>query len=247
MPGGCARLARYPPAPMRRSLAVTLLLLATALTACGSSDDSSTQADIPSGGAATSSATTAAPSSGACKTIDQPPAAKKDGGQKKPTDPLDDSKTWTLTFMTSCGDFTVTLDLKSAPNASASMVSLANAGFFKGTVFHRIVPDFVIQGGDPTGTGQGGPGYSTVDKPPAGTAYTKGVVAMAKAPSEAPGTAGSQFYVVTGADAGLPPDYAVIGKVTDGEDVVDRIGALGGPDEHPTQVVELYDVKAAGS
>src|SRR3954466_12347608 len=234
---------------MRRSLAVTLLLLATALPACGPSDDSSTQADIPSGGTATSPApeTTAAPSSGGCKTIDQPPAAKKDGGQKKPTEPLDDSKTWTLTFMTSCGDFTVTLDLKSAPNASASMVSLANAGFFKDTIFHRIVPDFVIQGGDPTGTGQGGPGYSTVDKPPKDASYTKGVVAMAKTPSEAPGTAGSQFYVVTGADAGLPPDYAVIGKVTDGEDVVDRIGQLGGPDEQPTQVVELYDVKAAGS
>jgi cyclophilin family peptidyl-prolyl cis-trans isomerase len=236
---------------MRRSLAVTLLLLATALTACGSSDDGSTQADIPSGGGP---ATTAAPAttpsdtpSGDCKTIDQPPAAKPDGGQKKPSEPLDDSKTWTLTFMTNCGDFTVTLDPKAAPNASASMVSLANAGFFKGTVFHRIVPDFVIQGGDPTGTGQGGPGYSTVDKPPADASYTKGVVAMAKAPNEPAGTAGSQFYVVTGADAGLPPDYAVIGKVTKGQDVVDRIGALGGADEQPTQVVELYDVKAAGS
>jgi cyclophilin family peptidyl-prolyl cis-trans isomerase len=70
---------------------------------------------------------------------------------------------------------------------------------------------------------------------------------MAKTQSEAPGTAGSQFYVVTGADAGLPPDYAVIGKVTEGQDVVDRIGQLGGPDERPTQVVVLYDVKAAGS
>ena len=91
------------------------------------------------------------------------------------------------------------------------MVSLARAGFFKKTIFHRIVPDFVIQGGDPTGKGTGGPGYKTVDKPPPGTKYTRGVVAMAKTQQEKPGTAGSQFYVVTGADAGLPPDYAVIG------------------------------------
>ena len=93
----------------------------------------------------------------------------------------------------------------------------------------------MIQGGDPTGTGTGGPGYTTVDKPPADAKYTKGVVAMAKTADEAPGTAGSQFYVVTGADAGLPPEYAVIGKVTEGIDVVEQIGALGDPDEQPTQ------------
>jgi peptidyl-prolyl cis-trans isomerase B (cyclophilin B) len=234
---------------MRRSLATVLVLLAGALTACGSSDGGSTQADIPSGGPSTAASTPEPQpaSSSKCKDIPSPPKPKPDGGAKKPSKPLDDSKTWKLTFETSCGDFTVTLDLKSAPNASASMVALANAGFFKNTIFHRIVPEFVIQGGDPTGTGQGGPGYSTVDKPPSDAAYTKGVVAMAKAPSEAPGTAGSQFYVVTGADAGLPADYAIIGKVTAGEDVVDQIGRLGGPDEHPTQVVELYDVKAASS
>jgi peptidyl-prolyl cis-trans isomerase B (cyclophilin B) len=236
---------------MRRLALAPVLIAAFALGACGSDSGGSTQADIPSGGEAPTTATTATPapsdSSQGCKQIAAAPKAKPDGGQKKPSQPLDDSKTWTLKFETSCGDFTVTLDLGSAPNASASMVSLANAGFFKNTIFHRIVPDFVIQGGDPTGTGQGGPGYSTVDKPPKDASYTKGVVAMAKTPSEAPGTAGSQFYVVTGADAGLPPDYAVIGKVTDGEDVVDRIGQLGGPDEQPTQVVELYDVKAAGS
>jgi peptidyl-prolyl cis-trans isomerase B (cyclophilin B) len=238
------------PRRMRRALAIGLLLLVTALTACGSGGGGSTQADIPSGDAqTTSSAATPAPPASAqgCKQIAQAPKPKPDGGAKKPKQPLDSSKTWTLDFQTSCGDFTVTLDLKSAPNASASMVSLADAGFFKGTIFHRIVPGFVIQGGDPTGSGQGGPGYSTVDKPAKGTRYTKGVVAMAKTGSEPAGTAGSQFYVVTGADAGLPPDYAVIGKVTKGLDVVDRIGKLGGPDEQPTQVVEVYDVKAASS
>src|SRR3954468_18936343 len=157
---------------MRRSLAVALLLVATALTACGSNSGGSTEADIPSGGPSTAASTPPPPSDSrkSGKETAKAPKPKKDGGQKKPTEALDDSKTWTLTFMTSCGDFTVTLDLKGAPKESASMVSLANAGFFKGTVFHRIVPDFVIQGGDPTGTGEGGPGYSTVDKTPAGAA-----------------------------------------------------------------------------
>jgi peptidyl-prolyl cis-trans isomerase B (cyclophilin B) len=236
---------------MKRLLSTALVLTAT-LAACGSSDEKT--ADIPSGDAkqtqpaAAPAATTpsASPANAGCKQVDRP-VPKKDGGAKKPKQALDASKTWTLDFKTSCGDYTVTLDLKSAPKASASMVALARSGFFKNTIFHRIVPDFVIQGGDPTGKGTGGPGYSTVDKPPASAAYTKGVVAMAKAGAEPPGTAGSQFYVVTGADAGLPPDYAIIGKVTKGMDVVDRIGALGGPDEKPTQTVVLYDVKAASS
>ncbi len=99
---------------------------------------------------------------------------------------------------TSCGSFTIRLDQKTAPNTAASFASLTEKGFYDGTVFHRIVPGFVIQGGDPTGTGTGGPGYSVVDKPPENAKYTRGVVAMAKTGDEPPGTAGSQFYVVTG-------------------------------------------------
>jgi cyclophilin family peptidyl-prolyl cis-trans isomerase len=234
-----------------RRLTPILLVLAVVLSACGSSGGAK-KADIPSGNGAQSTpatppATTPPASTSGCKSIGTPPAPKPDGGAKKPKQPLDASKTWTLDFMTNCGDFTVTLDLKTAPKASASMVSLANAGFFKNTIFHRIAPGFVIQGGDPTGGGSGGPGYSTVDKPPAGVKYTKGVVAMAKTQTEAPGTAGSQFYVVTGADAGLPPEYAVIGKVTKGIATVDRIGALGDQNEQPTETVVLYDVRASGT
>jgi cyclophilin family peptidyl-prolyl cis-trans isomerase len=87
----------------------------------------------------------------------------------------------------------------------------------------------VIQGGDPEGTGSGGPGYSVDEKPPANLAYTKGVVAMAKSGAEPPGRSGSQFFVVLGADAGLPPEYALVGKVDKGFDVVERIGKLGKP------------------
>ena len=104
------------------------------------------------------------------------------------------------------------------------------------------MPGFVIQGGDPTQTGTGGPGYKTVDTPAAGTRYTKGVVAMAKTGAEAPGTSGSQFFIVTPADSGLTPDYAIVGTVVDGLDVVERIGELGDANQQPTQNVVISKV-----
>ncbi len=99
------------------------------------------------------------------------------------------------------------------------------------------MPGFVIQGGDPTATGTGGPGYSVVDVPPANALYTRGVVAMAKSGNEPPGTSGSQFFVVTGDDAGLPPEYAILGVITKGLRVVERIGRLGDANERPTRKV----------
>jgi peptidyl-prolyl cis-trans isomerase B (cyclophilin B) len=153
--------------------------------------------------------------------------------------PLEEGKPYRLVVKTNKGSFTIALDTKTSPCTTASIVQLANKGFFNGTIFHRIVPDFVIQGGDPTGTGTGGPGYKTVDTPPETARYTKGVVAMAKTMDEAPGTSGSQFFVVTGADAGLPPDYAILGKVVEGLDVVERIGKLGNASEQPTERIEI--------
>jgi peptidyl-prolyl cis-trans isomerase B (cyclophilin B) len=144
---------------------------------------------------------------------------------------------------TSCGTFTIRLHPKRAPNAVASFEALATDGYFDDTIFHRIVPGFVIQGGDPTATGTGGPGYTTVDPPPSGTAYTKNVVAMAKTAADPPGAAGSQFFVVTADRLALAPDYAVIGEVTGGKDVVERIGELGDPaTEQPTQPVVVRSV-----
>jgi cyclophilin family peptidyl-prolyl cis-trans isomerase len=221
---------------VRHLTALTLLLLALIAAGCGD-DDESSSADKPVDTAAETQA--AAPAPGECRDV-AAPAAKPDGGQKKPTEQLDPAKTYEVEIQTSCGAFTIRLDQKTSPETAASFVSLARKGFFDDTVFHRIIPGFVIQGGDPTGTGTGGPGYSTVDPPPADTAYTEGVVAMAKAGPEAPGTAGSQFYVVTGADAGLPPDYAVLGKISDGKDVVRRIGELGDPaTEQPLQAIVI--------
>jgi peptidyl-prolyl cis-trans isomerase B (cyclophilin B) len=207
-----------------------------ALASCGGGADEQS--------AATSAAPPPPPATraGPCRDVEQP-HPKSVGSLKPPTTILNAAKTYLVTFKTSCGDFAVRLDLKAAPKTTASFVALAKANFFDGTFFHRIVPGFVIQGGDPTGTGTGGPGYSTLDTPAAGTTYTKGVVAMAKTGAEAPGTAGSQFFVVTADDAGLPPDYAVIGKVVGGLDVVADIGTLGDPStELPTQPVVIEDV-----
>ena len=166
-----------------------------------------------------------------------------------PSEQLDPAKTYTLTFDTSCGSFTVTLDQKLAPKTTASLVALAKDGYFDDSIFHRVVSGFVIQGGDPTQSGSGGPGYSTVDVPPSDAKYTKGVVAMAKSQAEAPGTSGSQFFVVTGDDAGLPPDYAIVGTVTDGMDTVERIDALGipGGDGPPTKPVDVSSVTVSES
>jgi peptidyl-prolyl cis-trans isomerase B (cyclophilin B) len=144
----------------------------------------------------------------------------------------------TVNVLTNFGSFEIRLDVEDSPCTTSSFAALVRKKFFDGTRFHRIVPGFVIQGGDPTATGRGGPGYSVVDVPPANALYTKGVVAMAKSPNEPPGTAGSQFFVVTSHNAGLTPDYAILGVVTKGLPVVEKIGKLGNPTtEQPTKRV----------
>lgn len=206
-----------------RGALVTLALLVLA-TGCG--------------GGGEASDTTA---TGECENVEQP-VPRQPETLAAPTEALDDGTAYSLTFETSCGTFVVALDTGLAPNTAASLVALAGQGYFDNTVFHRIVPGFVIQGGDPTQTGSGGPGYKTVDAPPQGSRYVKGTFAMAKTQAEPAGTAGSQFFVVTGEDVGLPPDYAIVGDVTEGLDIVERIGELGGADERPTQPVVVRRV-----
>jgi peptidyl-prolyl cis-trans isomerase B (cyclophilin B) len=214
------------------------LLVVIALAGCGGGGSGSSDTT-------TEQTTTQQASAGSCTKAAQHASSRtmKDEHLK-----LDPGKTYRLVFHTNCGDFTVTLDQKTSPNATGSLVSLAQRGFFDDTFFHRIVPGFVIQGGDPTGKGTGGPGYSTHDKVPQNASYAHGVVAMAKSGAEPPGTAGSQFFVVTGADASLPPDYAVVGKVTSGLDVVDAIGQLGDPaTEQPTRSIVISKAKVETS
>jgi peptidyl-prolyl cis-trans isomerase B (cyclophilin B) len=207
-------------AAMLRGLSALLCAAVLALGACGGDDDDQQPAkkqESPS-----------AEQQGRCRDVPQP-APRDGGGQRKPDKALAKSKTYDVVMRTSCGSFTVRLDQRTSPQATASFASLARNGFFDDTIFHRIVPGFVIQGGDPTASGTGGPGYSTRDPVPKSASYGPGVVAMAKAGNEPPGTAGSQFFVVTGAGSGLTPDYALLGKVTKGMDVVRAIGKLGDP------------------
>jgi cyclophilin family peptidyl-prolyl cis-trans isomerase len=227
---------------VRRSTTTLLALAASALSACGAGDG----APPPPPAASTQTSAAQPPSANGCRQAARP-APREEGRLSKPSGRLASGKSYEATVETNCGDFSFSLDTKDAPNASASFASLAEKGFFEGTVFHRIVPGFVIQGGDPTGTGSGGPGYKTRDKPPSDASYDRGVVAMAKAGNESAGTAGSQFFVVTGDDTGLTADYAVLGKVTKGLDVVDRIGKLGDASEQPTQVVVIQKVSVKGS
>ena len=222
------RRGGYPAAVRPLLAAITSLAIVLAFAGCGDDDENPRESAAPR--TATTEATTESRPSGSdeCRDVDQP-KPKPDGGQKKPTAKLDPAKTYEVVLKTSCGSFTIRLDVKASPATTASFVALVRKGFYDGLVFHRIVPGFVIQGGDPTGRGTGGPGYSTVDRPPADAAYTTGVVAMAKTAEEPPGTSGSQFYVVTGEDAGLPPEYAILGKVTKGIEVTQQIGELGDP------------------
>jgi peptidyl-prolyl cis-trans isomerase B (cyclophilin B) len=218
---------------MRRPLApLAVLVLAALLGGCGGGD-SKTQTGKKAAGKPATTATqrrtaTTPPRRGGLTRCIKVASPRPKRGQKlpKPTLKLDPGKTYEAVLDTSCGRFTITLDVKQAPKTSASFVSLAKRGFYDSTIFHRIVAGFVIQGGDPLGTGQGGPGYSVVEAPPRDVKYTKGVVAMAKTEIEDPGTSGSQFYVVTADDAQLPPEYALLGKVTAGQDVVDRIAVV---------------------
>jgi peptidyl-prolyl cis-trans isomerase B (cyclophilin B) len=197
---------------------------------------------ISNGGGDSDDETSAATetSAGGCETVEAP--KPKTVSFKAPEQVLERGEEATAVVKTNCGTFEIALDTERAPKTANSFAFLAEEGFYDDLVFHRVVPGFVIQGGDPEGTGLGGPGYSVDEKPPPNLAYTKGVVAMAKSSADPPGRSGSQFYVVTGADAGLPPEYALVGKVTEGFDAVARIEKLGDAEEKPKQTVLIEEM-----
>jgi peptidyl-prolyl cis-trans isomerase B (cyclophilin B) len=195
---------------------------------------------ISRSGGSDDSGTTSASGADGCKQVEAP--EPKQVSLKAPKQTLKQGEEATAVVETSCGTFEIALDTQRAPKTANSFAYLSEEGFYDDLTFHRIVPGFVIQGGDPLGTGTGGPGYKVVEKPPANLAYTKGTVAMAKSSAEPPGSSGSQFYVVTGADAGLPPEYALVGKVSEGLDVVERIGKLGTESEKPKQTVLIEKI-----
>ncbi|MGO9180074.1 MAG: peptidylprolyl isomerase [Candidatus Limnocylindrales bacterium] len=143
---------------------------------------------------------------------------------------------------TTLGYFRIDFERDAAPTTVANFEKLARQGFYDGVLFHRVVPGFVIQGGDPTGTGRGGPGYTFADElPGSGLDYAKYVVAMANA---GPNTNGSQWFVcLTDLRGRLPKNYSIFGRVTSGTDVVDRIGKVRtGSGDRPAQDVKMTRV-----
>ncbi|MEA2319851.1 MAG: hypothetical protein QOD44_4040 [Solirubrobacteraceae bacterium] len=240
-----ARVPRTVPALL------VVVLCALSVASCGGGDQaSSTPSSTPGQGAATAPAGTLP---AGCQKV----AAPKPRGQQRvprPTGRLASGRPWTVVMRTNCGTIDIRLATSRAPRTAASFASLVRRGFYDGLTFHRIAGDpasgpFVIQGGDPLGTGAGGPGFSVVEKPPAGVRYTRGTVAMAKTQSEPAGASGSQFFIVTAPDAGLPPEYALVGRVSRGLDVVERIAAVATtPDERPVApvVIQKATLRAEG-
>ncbi len=206
-----------------------LAVIALLLGACGSSSQTSSSSGSTTASSGPGQPAKTATASGGCTKV-ATPRAKSEPHLSAPKATLDPRKTYTVTVATNCGTFAFTLDVKGSPRTSASFYSLVTHHFFDGVTFHRVAAGFVIQGGDPTGTGAGGPGYTVVEAPPKDTQYVLGDVAMAKTETQPSGASGSQFFIVTTANAsqsaGLTPDYALVGKVVSGMAVVQRIGAL---------------------
>jgi cyclophilin family peptidyl-prolyl cis-trans isomerase len=153
---------------------------------------------------------------------------------------IDPSKRYTAEMITSLGTLKIALDPILAPKTVNNFVFLARYHYFDGIVFHRVIPNFVLQGGDPTGTGTGGPGYRFEDELPAAGRYELGSLAMANA---GPDTNGSQFFVISGTDGTrLPPQYSLFGKVVAGLDVVAAIDKLGSRSGKPNELVTIESV-----
>ncbi len=196
---------------MKRLLSLIALLTISSLVfaACGGDDPESptapageTKAPVASGGSALTDAVMLSPG-------DEPRA---------PQGALDTSKTYTATFKTEAGEFKVLLFDDEAPQTVENFINLATIGFYEGTMFHRVIPDFMAQGGDPEGTGTGGPGYRFGDEfNPKLRHDSEGVLSMANA---GPGTNGSQFFITLGPTPHLDGKHTVFGKVTGGMDNV---------------------------
>jgi cyclophilin family peptidyl-prolyl cis-trans isomerase len=153
---------------------------------------------------------------------------------------IDAEKRYTAEMVTSKGNMVIALDPIAAPKTVNNFVFLARYHYYEGIVFHRVIPGFVLRGGDPTGTGRGGPGYQFEDELPKPGRYELGSLAMANA---GPNTNGSQFFVISGRNGvQLPPQYSLFGKVIDGLDVVATIDGLGSQSGTPKELVTISSV-----
>jgi peptidyl-prolyl cis-trans isomerase B (cyclophilin B) len=220
----------------RATVLIVILLAVLVVAACGKDDpigDEQTASTTAVAAAPTATTTTPAipPRSArdGCKAV-APPGPSPNPTRRLSRKRLSVKRRYIAVLQTNCGTIRILLAVRRAPKTTSSFAGLVRNGFYDGLTFHRIAKpggnDYVIQGGDPRGDGNGGPGYSVVEKPSKRTRYVRGVVAMAKTATEAPGTSGSQFFIVTAKDTPLPPEYAILGRVVGGDKVVRRIARL---------------------
>jgi len=224
-------LRRQPPPPRRTLWATPLVAGGLVIIAIAVVAAAFVFGGVLGGAATPSPATSAAARGQACPTSQ--PAALPAG------------QTRTVTISTANGDIVIQVKADLSPIAAGNFVALASCGFYEGLVFHRVVPDFVIQGGDPNGDGSGGPGYTIKDEPVTAT-YGRGTVAMAR--STKPDSQGSQFFIVLSNDAktslASANTYAIFGTVVSGMDVVDAIAAAADK-ENPTNPIAMDSVTVA--
>jgi cyclophilin family peptidyl-prolyl cis-trans isomerase len=242
-----------------RAAARGALLIASSLLLAACGGGSSSTATIAGGASAPAASTASAAAPGAatgadgCDHAAPPPAHPK--RYAAPPAPRVTSGPAAIVLATSCGPLTFAVDWTLGGAVASAVAGLVDAGFYDGLTFHRVVPGFVLQGGDPEGTGAGGPGFSVVQAPPAGYHYRPGDLAMAKTGAEPAGTAGSQFFVVSSAagaralaQPGQPPLYAVVGHATDAASLatIGRIDALGRGDGPPSKPVYILKATLRG-
>jgi len=232
-----------------RRVALGLIASVALLSAgCSLGGESATTSTVEEPHAATAAAPTLTYGKDGCD-HQAPPASETTRTiyTEAPPTPLKGMGPWTITMVTSCGSIVMDVDTKIGGDASASFAALVRSGYYDGLTFHRVVPNFVIQGGDPAGTGAGGPGYSVQTPPPSDYAYRNGDVAMAKAGNEPDGTAGSQFFIVSteAGAAALEPLYAVVGHVLDASstETLQKINRLGIADGPPVEPVYIWTAR----
>ncbi len=208
----------------RRALLALVVFVALAVAGCGEDDPAeSGNAGVPV----------------ACDDTRVPEQVERPRFEEPPPLEIDPDVTYSATLDTSCGEIVMELDAEAAPIAVNNFVFLARQGYYDGLTFHRTVPDFVIQGGDPFGNGTGGPGYQFADELP-DDGYPQGAVAMA---NSGPDTNGSQFFIVSGNADQLPNAYSKFGEVTAGLDIAETIESLGDPaTQAPEKPVYIYSV-----
>ncbi len=222
----------------RRGLGLATALLIVLAPACGGDDDDSIEAESPSATDAPDGEDVGRSGNAADTTVPV-------------TSPAPAPATATATIKTNLGDIVIELDTENAPIAAGHFIDLATSGFYDGLTFHRVVPNFVIQGGDPNGDGTGGSGESVEGEVPPGDEpdgnYPIGSLAAAKTAADPPGTFDAQFFIVTGSDGvALPNEYARFGMVVEGLEIARQIEGLASPaggDGQPTETVTIETIE----